>query len=952
MRHSPILLSASRPTLSASRRAAGPPESAPRGIERPVLPFLAFVLAVLAAGTSTAVLPAGDHPLAVLHLVNGGQTPGALVPSDDPELLRWQSPAFVSPFAFTWNAVSAVHFPVPAELPKPKGEFCFELIGGDVLYGELLELGPDEALVEAAVPGRVYVRRNRILRIDRWRDGAGFVYLGPNGLSDWKPSSPGQWHDETGQVLTNQPNAMIQGDFRLPAKASIEFELSWTKKADFSLAFGVNADKPSVERAFRIEAWDSDLIIVRETPTSGNIALLKTLTATPGHIHLQLFLDQEAGRCLVYSDRGEPLADLTVAEEMPKVRPEIRLTNKAGGDLRLELLRIGRWNGDVPAKVEPEKSRLHLVDGSIVYGRVSAFDATAKEFVVRGETGESRIPQGTVAAIALAPPSTGAPRNLVATFADSTRLSGEIVKVDGQNLRLSTPDIREPLTLPLADLHSLMVRHHVAPVATEDGRVGTLEIEGTKLRGQLVDESIPPDVGSSAAGPLVWQPVGSKSASPLRADVRGKIVYREPPSPTATSAPAQASRGRRPANALEGFVQAIAGQPSASHPRRAKSLYLRTGDAIPCEVTGIDEHGLSFTTPVSDTRFVSHEKIKAVELTLDGPGTVHLSRIKRDRLLTLPRLQKENPPTHMIRSRNGDYLRGRILRMDDSKLLVEVRLDTRELPRDRISRIIWLHPEDLTEDRSGPEAPEAARAMRVQALRSDGIRLTFLADKVADGALSGTSEVLGPVRVTLDKVDQILIGGEIEQTAARLAFQQWKLENAVEPKFASGGAGEGGDSRSTGVESALVGKPAPDFELEMLGGGKFRLANRRGRIVVLDFWATWCGPCVQAMPQVDQVRRDFAERNVEVVAVNLEEAPKPITAMLERHKLELPVALDRDGAIAARYNVTSIPQTLVINSEGTVVRHFIGGGPHLGESLQAVLKELLDGTPAGKVEMP
>jgi thiol-disulfide isomerase/thioredoxin len=333
-------------------------------------------------------------------------------------------------------------------------------------------------------------------------------------------------------------------------------------------------------------------------------------------------------------------------------------------------------------------------------------------------------------------------------------------------------------------------------------------------------------------------------------------------------------------------------------------------------------------------------------------GTVHLSQIKRDRLLTLPRLQKENPPTHMIRSRNGDYLRGRILRMDDSKLLVEVRLDTREVPRDRISRIIWLHPEDLTEEQSVPDAGSAAPAMRVQALRSDGIRLTFLAGAVADGTLSGTSDVLGPVRVTLDKVDQILIGGEIEHTAARLAFQQWKLQNATEPKFVSADGSGGGDGRQTGVESALVGKPAPDFELPMLGGEKFRLSNRRGRIVVLDFWATWCGPCVQAMPQVDQVRREFAGRNVEVVAVNLEEAPKPILAMLERHKLELPVALDQDGAIAARYNVTSIPQTLVISAEGTVVRHFIGGGPHLGESLQAALRELLDGPPAGKEKTP
>ncbi len=229
----------------------------------------------------------------------------------------------------------------------------------------------------------------------------------------------------------------------------------------------------------------------------------------------------------------------------------------------------------------------------------------------------------------------------------------------------------------------------------------------------------------------------------------------------------------------------------------------------------------------------------------------------------------------------------------------------------------------------------------MQVLKSDGIRLTFFAEQMADGSLAGTSDVLGPCRVDLNVVDQLLIGGAIEEAAALLAYQQWKLHNAAEPKVAA----DGGGDTATGTESPMVGKPAPDFELALLDGKKFRLAETKGRVIVLDFWATWCGPCLQAMPQVDAAVRDFADQGVQLIAVNLEEAPKQITAMLERHKLEMTVALDRDGAVAGKYGANAIPQTVIIDAEGNVARLFIGGGPNTGDQLRDALRAVLD---AGK----
>ena len=396
---------------------------------------------------------------------------------------------------------------------------------------------------------------------------------------------------------------------------------------------------------------------------------------------------------------------------------------------------------------------------------------------------------------------------------------------------------------------------------------------------------------------------------------------------------------------VAGFLSALSGPGNspAQTPDKRRSLHLRTGDVIPCDVTAIDENGVSFRTSLSPSTFVPHDKVKAVELAAEGTPTVRVTKAKRERLMTLPRMQKGNPPTHLIRSRNGDYLRGRLIKMDDKTLQVEVRLETKDVPRDRLASIIWLHADELDQARKGPSHAPPAAVTRVQAVRNDGIRLTFDALQVARGTVSGKSDVLGPCQVNLREVDQLLIGGGIEKAAASLAYQQWKLKDAPEPKAAQEADGTSPGGRAPGTESALVGKPAPDFELELLGGSKFRLAGNKGKVVILDFWATWCGPCLQAMPQVEKVAGEFRDRGVQLIAVNLQEEPKQISAMLERHKLNPTVALDRDGAVAEKYAANAIPQTVIIKGDGTVARLFVGGGPHLGdqlrEALTAVLKE-------------
>src|SRR3954466_1024463 len=117
----------------------------------------------------------------------------------------------------------------------------------------------------------------------------------------------------------------------------------------------------------------------------------------------------------------------------------------------------------------------------------------------------------------------------------------------------------------------------------------------------------------------------------------------------------------------------------------------------------------------------------------------------------------------------------------------------------------------------------------------------------------------------------------------------------------------------------LVGKASPVFTAPLLDGGEVRLEDELGKnVIVLDFWATWCGPCVKALPTVASVTREYRDRGVRFYAVDQGEDADTIRSFLKERQLEVTVALDADGEIGNRYKVQGIPQTVIIGRDGKV----------------------------------
>jgi len=123
---------------------------------------------------------------------------------------------------------------------------------------------------------------------------------------------------------------------------------------------------------------------------------------------------------------------------------------------------------------------------------------------------------------------------------------------------------------------------------------------------------------------------------------------------------------------------------------------------------------------------------------------------------------------------------------------------------------------------------------------------------------------------------------------------------------------------------AMEGRSAPAFSLTSLDGKKRSLDQYRGRVVLLDFWATWCAPCRKELPHVEALYRRYGKDQLVVFAINTSEARGKVEDFIRTSGYSFPVLLDTDGSVMSSYGVTSIPQIFVIDREGKIAVHLIG----------------------------
>lgn len=146
--------------------------------------------------------------------------------------------------------------------------------------------------------------------------------------------------------------------------------------------------------------------------------------------------------------------------------------------------------------------------------------------------------------------------------------------------------------------------------------------------------------------------------------------------------------------------------------------------------------------------------------------------------------------------------------------------------------------------------------------------------------------------------------------------------------------------------SPRAGFSAPDFTLDLLAGEQVTLTSLRGKVVMINLWASWCPPCRAEMPAIESVYRAYKDRGLEVLAVNTtyQDSEAEAAAFVRQFGLTFPVPLDRTGSVSARYQLRGLPSTYFVDRQG-VIRAVVIGGPMTEATIQAKVEELLNETP-------
>ena len=111
---------------------------------------------------------------------------------------------------------------------------------------------------------------------------------------------------------------------------------------------------------------------------------------------------------------------------------------------------------------------------------------------------------------------------------------------------------------------------------------------------------------------------------------------------------------------------------------------------------------------------------------------------------------------------------------------------------------------------------------------------------------------------------------------------------------------------------------APDFTLRTMNGPNLRLAEQRGRVVMVNFWATWCGPCRQEMPQLDRLYQKYRASGFVLLGVNVDDDTRKAADVAAKLGVSFPVLLDTDKAVSRLYDLSTMPSTVLIDREGKV----------------------------------
>ncbi|MEZ5551764.1 MAG: TlpA disulfide reductase family protein [Pseudomonadales bacterium] len=143
------------------------------------------------------------------------------------------------------------------------------------------------------------------------------------------------------------------------------------------------------------------------------------------------------------------------------------------------------------------------------------------------------------------------------------------------------------------------------------------------------------------------------------------------------------------------------------------------------------------------------------------------------------------------------------------------------------------------------------------------------------------------------------------------------------------------------VGAVTLQQDAPDFTLKSLEGSNLRLNEYRGQVVLINFWASWCGPCRQEMPLLDRLHSRYEDTGFAVLGVNVEGVVEPAMEIVQKTNVTFPILIDDGQRVSELYNLQAMPSTVVVDRDGVVRYIHLGYKPGDEAKYVEVVKQLI-----------
>ena len=927
---------------------------------------LLFALVCTAADPVDGKSATADQMLGKLQLVGGDVYRGEFGKSVDVNGdLVWKCPAFVSEMIVPWNVVESLVQPSPTQKAMAADrpiQFIVELQNGEAITGSVTAISEEFVDVENELIGNQQIPTSSVRSILR-TPSMSASESGELKSSDWKEvkekadSKKGNlWFNGLGSYDTNATGTISQSVI-IPDLAAIDLSVAWQSSTPkFALQIG-DSDHSKLEVSIEKPENRSTLLIrvlVEDTVTADITTITQPLDGSNG-ISLRVLYDSVRGR-LVVTQNGVALAQLTLSKTMKLTgKQTVLFSNNFASRLSLRSLKIYRSIFSTPVFLskgkEAESGQINspetlLQNGQTFIGQPIGFEPNDRTFGFATSENIGRVSLDQVDRIEYPYSPTDPIKMAEQKFFSvqlwsGARFVGQSVSIESNHLVVSLEQSKNEVRIPLADIMSVgqSGKFKSTPDKEEAKSADAASMRLISTWAISCGRIVPIDSTNAANVPKIefqtlnWKPSNAIFPLAIAAGVTGTIEPVGRQSKIEKIPKTKADFGR----SLE---------------KDEPSLFLKSGDCFAAEIQSVSDGELFFLSSLFTTKKIDVDLVRGVR-KLVYTGTDTMEKAGRKRLLTLPRSQRSNPPTHLVVSREGDAIRGQLLGMDVDNITLQVRGEERKIQMKNVAEIIWLQdaPEivppgkKLTAEQPSAEVKVDAEKsnkgdLQCQALDSSGTRVSIAPERVEGDILYGQHPQLGDCHIDLSKISKLVLGDAIADEAKKSRFGKWTLENAADPKFVNdldSPDAEGGNAPDS-AHAKMIGNPAPDFELKKLDGSLLKLSDLRGRVVVLDFWATWCGPCVASLPKITDLGQEYKGAEVDVIAVNIEQTSAEVRGLLDRLKISPMVVLDSDGAVARAYQAQAIPQTVIIDRDGKVKQIIVGGGG----TTEAKIRDSLD----------